>query len=90
MISWTITQYPSPDPVTGQNPPYGVQTTLYWNSVADFQAAMADEGSKVTGADVARFSNVWPVIWTGEVAAQEARDAIEKDMKEFTYGEAGL
>ncbi|ETN37430.1 uncharacterized protein HMPREF1541_08421 [Cyphellophora europaea CBS 101466] len=90
MLRWHIHQFPSPDPVTGEAPPYGVQTTIYWETVEDFKAAMADAGSAVTGKDVERFSNVWPVIWTGEVAGSEERGGVEENMKSFVYGEGGL
>ena len=32
MKSWSITQFDNPDPVTGSEPPYGVQTTIYCKS----------------------------------------------------------
>lgn len=90
MLSWSINTFENPDPVTGQAPLYGVQTTIHWASVDDFKAAMADEGSQVTGADVAHFSNVFPLIWTGQTAASGNKEQIEKNRKEFVYGEAGL
>lgn len=90
LLRWHITQFPNPDPFTGEAPLYGVQTTLYWNKIEDFQAAMADPGSQVTGKDVARFSNVHPVIWTGEVAGSQERDGVERNIAEFVYGEGGL
>lgn len=90
MLSWSINTFPNPDPFSGQAPPYGVQTTVIFESVDAFKAAMADEGSKVTGEDVANFSNVFPAIWTGEVGAKEGKEGIEKNRKEFVYGKAGL
>ena len=68
MRSWTINQFPNPDPVTGQAPPYGVQTTIYWDSVDDFKAALGGPMKDETAKDVSVFSNVFPVIWVGEIA----------------------
>jgi hypothetical protein len=90
MISWSINAFENPDPFTGQSAPYGVQTTILWHNLQDFKNAMADEGSKVTGADVANFSNVYPAIWTGETGASGDRQGIEKNMKDFVYGQSGL
>jgi uncharacterized protein (TIGR02118 family) len=90
LLRWHIAQFPNPDPVTGEAPLYGVQTTLYWKSVEDFKAALADPGSQLTRKDVERFSNVMPVIWTGEVAGTGEREEIERDGREFVYGEGGL
>lgn len=67
-----------------------MQATCIFASVEDFKAALADPGSQVTGADVKRFSNIYPAIWTGEPGASADREVIDKQMKEFVYGEAGL
>ena len=90
MLRWSITEFPDPDPFSGQAPPYRVQTTLHWKSVEDFKAAMGDEGSKVTGEDVKNFSNVWPVIWVGTVTGSQGREEMEENMKNVVYGQAGL
>jgi uncharacterized protein (TIGR02118 family) len=90
MIRWNITEFPEKDPLNGEPLPYRVQTTVYWKSIDDFKAAMADPNSQVTGKDVQKFSNVWPVIWVGGVAGSGDRDGIERNIKEFVYGEGGL
>ncbi len=68
MRSWTINQFPNPDPFTGQAPPYSVQTTIYWDKVDDFKAAMNGPMKDETAKDVSVFSNIWPQIWVGEIA----------------------
>ena len=88
MHSWSINRFANPDPFSQQPAPWAVQTTVYWPSMDAFKAAMADPGSQVTGADVPKFTNVFPVIWTGEVGAGEGREGIEGN-KNFVYGEGG-
>lgn len=63
--SWSINTFPDPCPLTGEKPPYLVQTTCYFDSVEDLRTAVW-KGSEETRKDVERFSNVFPVIWVGE------------------------
>ena len=72
MRSWSISQFPDPDPVTGQAPPYGVQTTIYFDTVEDFQKALGGPMKDQTAEDVKVFSNIFPVIWVGEIAGRKS------------------
>jgi uncharacterized protein (TIGR02118 family) len=72
MRSWSVNQFPDPDPVTGQAPPYGVQTTVYWDKVEDFKAALSGPMKDETAKDVSVFSNVFPVIWVGEISGTKS------------------
>jgi len=65
MKSWSIAQFgPGLD---GAQPPYIVQTTIYWDSLDQLKSALEDPKSKETGEDVAKFSNVYPAIWLSNV-----------------------
>jgi uncharacterized protein (TIGR02118 family) len=63
--SWSINEFPSPCPLTGQTPPYLVQTTAYFDSMEELKNAL-EKGSEKSRPDVEKFSNVFPVIWVGE------------------------
>ncbi|KAF1919896.1 hypothetical protein BDU57DRAFT_155474 [Ampelomyces quisqualis] len=63
--SWSINTFADPCPLTGEKPPYLVQTTCYFDSVEDLRMAMR-KGSEETRSDVEKFSNVFPVLWVGE------------------------
>lgn len=54
----------------GSTPPYIVVTTIYWDSLDDVKNALGAPESKETGADVANFTDVYPVIWMADVAGQ--------------------
>lgn len=66
MKSWSINQLPDPDPM-GQSPPYRVQTTIYWEKPEDFTAALNGPMKDECAEDVKKFSNIFPVIWIGEI-----------------------
>ncbi|ORY16994.1 hypothetical protein BCR34DRAFT_556404 [Clohesyomyces aquaticus] len=68
MKSWSINTFPAPCPLTGETPPYLVQTTCFFGSVEDFKVAL-EKGGEETKKDVERFSNVFPVIWVGDGGA---------------------
>ena len=70
MKSWGINQLPNPD-VLGQTPPYGVQTTIYWDKPEDMIKALNGPMKDETAEDVKKFSNVKPVIWVGEIVKTE-------------------
>lgn len=65
MTSWSITEFPNPCPLTGQTPPYLVQTTCYFDTVDNLKTAF-EKGAATTVPDVEKFSNVFPVVWIGE------------------------
>ncbi|OAL03743.1 hypothetical protein IQ06DRAFT_291438 [Phaeosphaeriaceae sp. SRC1lsM3a] len=66
--SWSINTFADPSPLTGTTPPYLVQTTCYFDSVDNLKIAL-EKGSEQTKPDVEKFSNVFPVIWVGEVGS---------------------
>ncbi|KAH7395338.1 hypothetical protein DE146DRAFT_105455 [Phaeosphaeria sp. MPI-PUGE-AT-0046c] len=66
MKSWAINTFADPCPLTGTRPPYLVQTTCYFDTVENLKIAL-EKGGEETRPDVERFSNVFPVIWVGEV-----------------------
>lgn len=72
MKSWSINQFPNPDPLTGKPPPYLVQTTIYWETKDDFLKALGGPMKDECAADVLKFSNIFPLIWTGDVVRKEA------------------
>jgi uncharacterized protein (TIGR02118 family) len=72
MRSWSINQLPNPDPVTGQAPPYGVQTTIYFDTVDDFKKALGGPMAEECSNDVKKFSNVYPSIWVGEITGTQS------------------
>ncbi|KAF2473728.1 uncharacterized protein BDR25DRAFT_301872 [Lindgomyces ingoldianus] len=74
--SWSINQFQNPCPLTGETPPYLVQTTCCFDSVENLKTAL-EKGSAETRLDVAKFSNVFPVIWIGEIAKRETLDGRE-------------
>ncbi|CAO2655002.1 Nn.00g117350.m01.CDS01 [Neocucurbitaria sp. VM-36] len=65
MQSWSIIQFPDPCPMSGQTPPYLVQTTCYFDTVANLRTAF-EKGASTTVPDVEKFSNVFPAVWVGE------------------------
>lgn len=76
MSSWSINKFPSPCPLTGETPPYLVQTTCYFDTVESFKMAL-EKGSEETKPDVAKFSNVFPVIWIAECGQVRTMNGIE-------------
>lgn len=90
MISWSIESFLDrtlkPDE---QPPPYSVFINLYWDKVEQFEAALADANTEIADLDVANFSNIFPVIWTGGVVQDKDEEEIAKD-REFIYGKSGL
>jgi uncharacterized protein (TIGR02118 family) len=65
LASWSIITFPPTCPLTGNTPPYLVQTTCYFDTVENLKKAF-EKGADETGPDVANFSNVFPHIWIGE------------------------
>lgn len=65
LTSWSINEFPDPCPLTGEKPPFLVQTTCYFGSIEELKKAL-EKGSEKTKPDVEKFSNVFPVIWVGE------------------------
>jgi uncharacterized protein (TIGR02118 family) len=65
MSSWSIIQFPDPCPMSGQTPPYRVQTICYFDTVDNLKTAF-EKGAAKTVPDVEKFSNVFPVVWIGE------------------------
>lgn len=63
--SWSINTFPATCPLTGNTPPYLVQTTCYFDTVENLKTAF-EKGASESQPDVAKFSNVFPVIWIGE------------------------
>lgn len=63
--SWSINEFQNPNPISGEAPPYLVQTTLNFDTLENFQRALKMEYER-TAPDVEKFSNVFPVIWAGE------------------------
>jgi uncharacterized protein (TIGR02118 family) len=63
--SWSINEFPNPCPLTGQTPPYLVQTTCYFDSIEELKTAL-EKGGEKSRPDVEKFSNIFPVIWVGE------------------------
>ncbi|KAF2010128.1 hypothetical protein BU24DRAFT_428159 [Aaosphaeria arxii CBS 175.79] len=74
--SWSINEFPNPCPLTGQTPPYLVQTTCYFDQVEHLKAAL-ENGSEETKPDVEKFSNVFPAIWVGEGVKQNTLAGLE-------------
>ena len=70
MLSWTITSFSQEDSLDGSLPPYCVQATVTFESMKSMREALA-KGSKETGADVANYTDVVPVIWVSRVVAEE-------------------
>ena len=70
MKSWSINQFPTTDAL-GQTPPYGVQTTIYWEKADDFKAALNGPMKDECAADVKKFSNIFPAIWIGDIVEVE-------------------
>ncbi|KAF2709032.1 hypothetical protein K504DRAFT_468250 [Pleomassaria siparia CBS 279.74] len=62
---WSINTFPDPCPLTGQTPPYRVQTTCWFDSVEQLKNAMEKGGDKGR-LDIENFSNVQPIICVGE------------------------
>ncbi len=67
MKSWSVAEFSPALSLDGSMPPYIVQTTVYWDSVEDLKKALGAPESEETGADIAKFSDVHPVIWVSEV-----------------------
>ncbi|KAF2248907.1 hypothetical protein BU26DRAFT_519102 [Trematosphaeria pertusa] len=63
--SWSITEFQNPCPLTGETPPYLVQTTCYFDTVEELKTAL-EKGAETTKPDVEKFSSVFPRIWVGE------------------------
>ena len=53
----------------GEDAPYKIQATLYWDNMADFQKAASSEEMKEILADVPNFSNKDPVLMPGTIVA---------------------
>jgi len=70
MKSWDVKTFPKDKSLDGSTPPYIVVTTIYWDSLDDVKNALGAPESKETGADVANFTDVYPVIWMADVAGQ--------------------
>jgi uncharacterized protein (TIGR02118 family) len=71
MKSWSINQFASPDAL-GQTPPYGVQTTIYWEKEQDFVDALNGPMREECSEDVKKFSNIYPSIWIGGIVKVES------------------
>ncbi|KAF2277321.1 uncharacterized protein EI97DRAFT_432196 [Westerdykella ornata] len=63
--SWHVNEFQNPCPLSGQTPPYLVQTTCYFDTLENFKLALQN-GSEEAKADVEKFSNVFPAMWVGE------------------------
>ncbi|KAJ9605922.1 hypothetical protein H2200_009771 [Cladophialophora chaetospira] len=66
MKSWSVAIFKPEDSLDGKPPPYIVQATVHWDSVADLKKALA-EGSAESGKDVANYTDVYPEIWISKV-----------------------
>lgn len=69
MKSWSITRYNPEDALDGHPPPYLVQATIHWDKIEDIREALA-KGSKETGADIANYTDVKPLMWISKVTGE--------------------
>lgn len=70
MTNWTITSFSKEDSLDGNTPPFCVQAAVQFSSMDSMKGALTSEGSKETGADVANYTNVTPVIWVSKLVAE--------------------
>jgi uncharacterized protein (TIGR02118 family) len=71
MKSWHVNRVPDKD-VLGQSPPYGVITTIYFDTPEDFVKALTGPMANECSEDVKKFSNVMPSIWVGNVTGTKS------------------
>lgn len=62
--NWDVLQFP-------KDAPFSVQATLYFDSMADFQAASGSESAATVFGDVPNFSNKSPTLMVGEVVGSQ-------------------
>lgn len=67
--SWSINTFADSCPLTRTRPLYLVQTTCYFEKVDNLKLAL-EKGGDETRPDVEKFSNVFPVIWVGQVGGR--------------------